>query len=609
MPRPKRTKVAPSAPAPRVRTFGKPATTPRGNASLREGLNDLYDVSDPVEEVITSTRHVRRSNGKGKATALEMQSNAPKASSRNVASKDDLEGTDPMLGNPQRSPVIPSEKSLLEDLDLDSSGSDIEVGRKDTIVVDTTSISAGDLRRRPRQYSLLGKGKARDRSSSLDSNIADDTGLMSMGRKNTSILGKGKFKRRQREPSILGRAVARARSSSAGLEMDVGTPAVGSALRLGNFKRRAREPSILGTARKARPEAPPSDEDEEDEEDFNPEDESTPLNLSKTRTANTSSAGSSSNPRKRKLSARQVPLPSSPLPSANAVNDQVIVPATASVHDEAEQYSDAPASSEELPMPSIEARSMSPELLSETMAPPRSSSEEPGSPPLPRPTSRVLPQRAPSRGRRALRSRTPVALNNDSPPSSPPSLTHSPNGPPVQSAPKPRARRPVPPTTALSTAQLQALLPRRRRRGATRDPFDIVSSEDEVDVSGLASDDDELAHITVRAPPRRSLLDRLPAPLKKPSKSTAAAKAKSGGKATYSRVAAVSDKENEEHDPDDSLGPLPDNEEVDPEDSLQLEKRVGKKLKRVAKKFQEVDNWEMEFEDNTASSSSPTNAR
>jgi hypothetical protein len=46
-----------------------------------------------------------------------------------------------------------------------------------------------------------------------------------------------------------------------------------------------------------------------------------------------------------------------------------------------------------------------------------------------------------------------------------------------------------------------------------------------------------------------------------------------------------------------------------PETSQELEKRVGKELKRAARKFEEVDKWELEFEECTASSSSPKDAR
>jgi len=73
----------------------------------------------------------------------------------------------------------------------------------------------------------------------------------------------------------------------------------------------------------------------------------------------------------------------------------------------------------------------------------------------------------------------------------------------------------------------------------------------------------------------------------------------------------MSDKENTvEVDPDDSLAPIPDDEaNDDPENSQELEERVGKELKQAAKKFQEVDKWELEFEEVTASSSSPRDGR
>jgi hypothetical protein len=69
----------------------------------------------------------------------------------------------------------------------------------------------------------------------------------------------------------------------------------------------------------------------------------------------------------------------------------------------------------------------------------------------------------------------------------------------------------------------------------------------------------------------------------------------------------ASDKENEEVDPDDSLAPLPD-DDASPENSQELEKRVGHELKKAARKFEEVDKWELEFEDDTGSSS-PKDAR
>jgi len=75
-----------------------------------------------------------------------------------------------------------------------------------------------------------------------------------------------------------------------------------------------------------------------------------------------------------------------------------------------------------------------------------------------------------------------------------------------------------------------------------------------------------------------------------------------------SRATVTSDKENEV-DPDDSLAPLPDNDgNASPENSQEMEERLGKELKKAARKFQEVDKWELEFEDVTGSSS-PKDAR
>ena len=149
-------------------------------------------------------------------------------------------------------------------------------------------------------------------------------------------------------------------------------------------------------------------------------------------------------------------------------------------------------------------------------------------------------------------------------------------------------------------------MPQRRRRRANRDPFDI-SSDDEVDVSGLASDDDELSHLAAR--PRRRPIPPL---VKNKGKAKAVSTSKAvGGKRTYGN-SRVSDKENEneEVDPDDSLAPLPDDEDGEHvENSQELEQRVGVELKRAARKFAEVDRWELDFEDVTASSDSHRDAR
>lgn len=219
--------------------------------------------------------------------------------------------------------------------------------------------------------------------------------------------------------------------------------------------------------------------------------------------------------------------------------------------------------------------------------------------------------------------RKPLAPPRDETlPSSPPSLTHSPNRPETSVR---RGRAPTKPITHpanLSTIQLQALLPRRRRRQA-RDAFEIESSDDgEVDPGDLGSDDDELTHLTTRtnritrSAVLRNVARLKPGPsVKSKAKATPAIeRLKASAKKTYRSRHTISDKENEsdgfdddlEVDPDDSLAPIRDSS---PEDSQDLEERVGKELKTAKRKFEVVDKWELEFEDVTAGSSSPWDAR
>ena len=444
MPRPKRTKVAPSAPASRVKkssksTFGVQAPPKATQVSS----DNLYDASEPEEAVVTSARHVRK-NGNGKETA----SSVLRGRARDMHK---LGGHEVTAVNQELEGSMSGE-GIMHDIDLESSSPAVEVGRREH--VGNSLLAIGNFKRRARQPSILGRGDVRARSSSVGSNLAHDNGLSNASRKNTSTIAMGNFKRRWRESSVVGQnATPMSISTSGGVES--ATPAhARSVLKIGNFKRRAREPSILRTAQKTRQQV---NYDDEDEDDFNPEDESTPLHLSKTRNLNTSSVPSSSISRKRKLSAGQVPQSSPTIPSPIEVEEDANVQATGASSGE-----DAEDELESCPqglIPSIEPRADSPELLSNIVAPPLSSSSLPSSP------EPVLPvRRAPSRGRQLPRGRTPAPRSQESPISSPPSLTHSPNRPSVLAASaRPRPKRQVPPPSTFSTAQLQALLPRRRR--------------------------------------------------------------------------------------------------------------------------------------------------
>ena len=195
-------------------------------------------------------------------------------------------------------------------------------------------------------------------------------------------------------------------------------------------------------------------------------------------------------------------------------------------------------------------------------------------------------------------------MSDDDLPSSPPSLTHSPDNRHVAAAGKKGKQTKAQPIPAMmATSELQALLPRRRvrRPRADRDVFDVESDEEDEDA-------DELSMV---APARTNR--RTPAPPKQITKLKAAAAGRS--KRSYGKKAAEpeADKENddEENEDDDdahhSLAPISDS--IEEGESSILDGKVGKELKKAKKKFMDVDKWEMEFESVTAEGSSQADAR
>lgn len=91
MPRPKRSKVTPSAPVPRVARPTKPVAEAVPEPPAREAVfNDKYDVSDPDEEVVTCARRVKRDSGKGKVVVARGQGSAKRANARDLEREDSL---------------------------------------------------------------------------------------------------------------------------------------------------------------------------------------------------------------------------------------------------------------------------------------------------------------------------------------------------------------------------------------------------------------------------------------------------------------------------------------------------------------------------------------
>ncbi|KZM27813.1 uncharacterized protein EKO05_0010997 [Ascochyta rabiei] len=350
-----------------------------------------------------------------------------------------------------------------------------------------------------------------------------------------------------------------------------------SILALTNFKRRARQPSLLRMVQQTtdvedNDESGLSNTDHFDLDDFLPQDESTPLNKQRTTTekegANDSGAhlsSSGSRGRKRKLTpVVQVPRSSPPYhPPSGADLESVRSPSPS--------LPDVLPSREEV----IGQTQDDPEAMSQTLAPPKSSSPVGGISQPP-----ISPRQ--SRARRGGRPGKRTTYNEDSDAEE----TEAP-GRQKRDA-KAKAQQ------SLSTAQLKGLLPRRRNRVRAHDEYDVTSSED---VTQMDSDQDELQMASGRA--RLGAARGRAASPKATKKSArgkkAAAPSQAGGKAsrTYSRRIS-SDKENE------AAG------EGAEETAERSAVEISGKLAAIRKRFEEIDEFELEFETvDAVTSSSP----
>lgn len=196
----------------------------------------------------------------------------------------------------------------------------------------------------------------------------------------------------------------------------------------------------------------------------------------------------------------------------------------------------------------------------------------------------------------------------------PPASSPAGSATPGDSTPRPVQRKKSKAPSHLSTANLQdKLLPRRRRRlRAINDDSD--ESDDQHDAA--SGDEDELNYPSQRSSGRRTGKSK-PRPLstarnpKQQKSKEKKIKDKSSGPnapATYSRSQASGvNKENETVLSSPSSSPLSSPPESDVSDSESMETEatrcVSDELRAAVKKFAEVDQWEMEFEDVSASES------
>lgn len=399
-------------------------------------------------------------------------------------------------------------------------------------------------------------------------------------------------------------------------------PALGtesSIVGLANFRRRPRQPSILQIGRQ---ESAASERELDDMlDDFQPDDESTPVHITRLQTrigltpghldTTTTHYVPASSSWKRKLTSPEIQV-------ANFQSSPIQVPSSppqvknTSIHSPAFSIHPSPHVSETESLPEVPLISSSEAIWSDIMAPPQSSS------PLQSPLKAIQVANATKTSLElySKSQRKSFAIKIDS------------NRYSAAMQTKPKQQ----PLTSISTATLQNLLPRRRHHPARCGvgDFDIPNSSDvESDTLKMAEDEDELSFA---APPGRRRADnatynsvkstKLTVTMRKKqvkSKAKATSKERANGLGvvkTYLR--RVSDKENISTVDLDGEG-QESNEDQLPDGSNQHNEtghpsaispvKVKTELKALARKFKEVDRWEMEFEEVTASSSSPWDGR
>lgn len=603
MPRPTRSRAAASRKADSSSDAAPAPPAAKGKAPIRSDSTDnIYGVSDRELErqrkkkaatpASASSGRTTRSRANQNSSAIDQAALQSSRSRRDAALSrlDDLTSTTTDARDSSDmvvSPVVeagrnaaPMEASSLLGGGLGSRGRDLS-----GLEINDSEIF-GHL---DSSFDITGDNGKVDESSGT---AGQHTGTLSA---DTSTFNVSVFKRqprRRRQSSIVGRDDAPIRPSSRGPT----TPGLSSTFSVGNFKRRARQPSILlSSAQKASmsvqrsraaSEASENAVGSEGEEDsFLPEAEGTPMRPSRGRTSAAKdvveSVEGGTRSRKRK----------------STESHEVEVAKRRAVEADEEPLHRSIEMDDRSSPPSILSRT--PELDDDSvLAPPASSSSSEAGSPMAWPALNMLGKK--TRGRAAPRGTRTPALDDDlSDMSEPPSLTHSPNLKAANAAPKGKgktaARKESP---KLSTADLAALLPRRRRK-ARRDG---EGSENED--SGSDRDVYDQARATRKKTARPITGPSSKANQANQAKSTAG-RAKRSTRRTYG--SRRFDKENTvegdamEVDEDASM-PL-DDTIFDADNSVAEPQELGEELRAASKKFKEVDQWELDYEEVIESSS------
>lgn len=420
---------------------------------------------------------------------------------------------------------------------------------------------------------------------------------------------------RERSPVIISKGCVRAGGPVLATPQKVQpTPrVVSSVLGISNMKRRARQPSLLRLVQAhAKDQSDDEDDDDDDSlDDFCPDDESTPFVISKSYSGLQFSPSlpaaipaQTSSSRKRKRPSPEVEVPKSQSFEPRLVSPPPRSSPPAEPDLDQDLYNVSPPNGKRVLEPSLplpcprRTRTPPSELTRSTPDLPRSSSSAPVSH-----AKSSIPE-----------PKTPT------PTSCAPAAPLSPS-PCQSSSPAVATSRTLKP---LSTATLQNLLPRRRFRPKARQRgiFDLPSSSltTEIDTADLEDDEDELgASVKTRVRLRRNrdiqagkskantIKGAVAAGKKKPAPSRRNDHAKGGDTTkTYTRKPTAVEEEEPEavdeniHSEGDEAG-----NETTPGNS----KAPKGELKSLVRKFEEVDQWELEIEEVTGSGSSQIDAR
>lgn len=637
-PRPKRTRVAPArptkAPTPEAQLQSSatpPLATKPAPAVPAVPSSDIYDVSDREKERIA--QRVAEAAEAAKAAQGATTTRRTRASQLNLNSDQERALDD---SNCRRDDAM----NKLDDLSSTSRPDQPESPPP------AASQNEAAARTQPRLTDVSGLDLDDEFFANLDDSLDDShhaseatqTGYRST---DTSSFNVAMFKRRPRQSSVAGRDDGPIRPSSRGQN----TSSISTTLNFGNFRRRAREPSILGTARKPRTQRSVSRASQAsrnasvlgDGDDSGPDGESTPLERRRqTRGSATDANAQDGSPT----------LPSRKRKSLESHQDgrekRAAVETQAPEADEPEeeeihQSIELDIEVERTPSPprgrALDRDRFSTPIQADDdpdMAPPMSSSSEADSP-VAWPSLDTLAHRTYNTRRAApvaaAAARTPEPRDSSSDLSSPPSLTHSPNYTAAAAAKPAPKKKAAPPQKKVTTADLTSLLPRRRNKtsnrasGGSNDPFDLASSdaEDRYDVAAAAADEDEEVSYADSRPTRRRKAPLSKATSNRKTKAPAAG-AKKRGVRTYG--AQEEDKENDEAAEEIVVGSGEEEEVVgggdgedeeeevlEAETSQLMRERIGEELQMAVKKFREVDQWELSFEEVVQSSSPGPDAR